>query len=158
MQRQLRRTQAFLGRVNLRGWLLVSGMKMQCRMRLSALYAFHWWSAHCTASMLLSDELMSCCGEGTSGSLDLRHFVSALDGWVSAQRSMCPGSMLWRARDRVAPLWWSSAGWTPEMMGRLSAGVGCRQPVAIRKVLLKDGMSTAAPDRRALLCGWMHQD
>ena len=37
-----------------------------------------------------------------------------------------------RARDSVAPLRRSSAGWMPARIGRLSAGVGCRHPVTIR--------------------------
>jgi len=39
---------------------------------LSAHSAFHWWSAHSAACMLLllSDELMSCCATGTNECLD----------------------------------------------------------------------------------------
>jgi len=37
------------------------------------------------------------------------------------------------ARDSVAPLRRSSAGWMPARIGRLSAGVGHKQPVTIRK-------------------------
>ena len=36
--------------------------------RVVAHSAFHWWSAHCAARMLLlSDKLMSCCAAGTNG-------------------------------------------------------------------------------------------
>jgi len=58
---------------------------------------------------------------------------------VSAKWSRCPGSMAWRARDSVAPLRWSSAGWMPARIGRVSAGVGCRHPVTIRKASLMAG-------------------
>ena len=68
-----------------RGWVLVSGMKMR---RLVGL------SAHCTARMLLPDELMRCCAEGTNGCLDLRRCAFALDGRVSAeQMSRLHGTM-----------------------------------------------------------------
>ena len=53
--------------------------------------------------------------------------------------SRCPGSMARRARDSVAPLRRSSAGWMPARIGRLSAGVGRRHPVTIRKASLMAG-------------------
>ena len=45
-----------------------------------------------------------------------------------------------------------------DTVGRLSAGVGPRHPVTIRKALLmagvsEAGVSTAVPDRSAVLCG-----
>ena len=108
--------------------------------------------------LLLSDKMMGCCPAGASGCLDLRRRAFALNVQVSVEWSRCPGSMARRARDRKAPLQRSSAGWMPARIGRLSAGVGRRHPVAIRKALLivgynKAGMSTAAPDRCAVLCG-----
>jgi len=107
---------------------------------------------------MLSDELMSCCAAGTNGCLDLRRRVFALDGRVSAEWSRCPGSMARRAKDSVAPMRRSSAGWMPARMGRLSAGVARRHPVTIRKASLmvgvnEAGMRTAVPDRSAVLCG-----
>ena len=123
----------------------------------SAHSAFHWWSAHCAARMLLPDELMRCCAAGANGCLDLRRRVFALDGRVSAGWSRCPGSMARRAKDSVAPLRWSSAGWMPARIGTLSAGVRRRHPVTIRRASLTAGMSTAAPHRRAVLYGWMDQ-
>ena len=45
-----------------------------------------------------------------------------------------------RARDNVALLRRSSAGWMPARTGRLSAGVGCRHPVTIRKASLMAGL------------------
>ena len=46
----------------------------------------------------------------------------------------------WRARDNVAPLQRSSAGWMPATTGRLSAGVGRRHTVTISKVSLMAGL------------------
>jgi len=110
---------------------------MRSLVGFSAHPTFHWWSPHCAARMLLlSDELMSCCGAGINGCLDLRRRAFALDGQVNAEWSRCPGSMARRARDSVAPLRWSSAGWMPARVGRLSAGVGRRHPVTIRKASL----------------------
>ena len=68
-----------------------------------------------------------------------RFEATALDGRVSAEWSRCPGSMARRPRDSVAPLRRSSAGWMPARTGRLSAGVGRRHPVTIRKVSLMVG-------------------
>jgi len=89
--------------------------------------------------VLLSGELVSCCAAGSNGCLDLRRRTSALDGRVSVEWSRCPGSMAQRARDSVAPLGRSSAGWMPARIGRLSAGVGRRHPVTIRNASLKRG-------------------
>jgi len=86
--------------------------------------------------LLLSEKLMSCCAVGTNGYLDLRRRATALVGRVSAECSRCPGSMARHPRDSVAPLRRSSAGWMPAKIGRLSAGVGRRHPVTIRKVSL----------------------
>jgi len=72
------------------------------------------------------------CG-GYKGCLDLRRHAFALDGQVSAEWSRSPGSMARRARDSVAPLQRSWAGWMPARIGRLSAGVGRRHPDTIRK-------------------------
>ena len=114
---------------------------MRSLVGLSVHSAFHYWSAHCAARMLLlSDELMRCCAAGTNGRLDLRRRAFALDGWVSAEWSRCAGSMARRARDSVAPLRRSSAGWMPATIGRLSTGVGRRHPVTeIRKASLMVG-------------------
>jgi len=89
--------------------------------------------------MLLSDKLMSCCAAGTNGYLDLRRRATALDGRVSVEWSRCPGSMARRPRDSVVTLRRSSAGWMPARIGRLSAGVGRRHPVTIRKAPLMVG-------------------
>jgi len=66
----------------------------------------------------------------------LRHGALALGGQVSAEWNRCPGSMAWHATDNVAPLRPSLAGWMPVMMGRFSAGMGCRHPVTICKASL----------------------
>ena len=82
---------------------------------------------------------MSCCAAGTNVCLDLRRRAAAPDGRVSAEWSRCPGSMARRLRYSVAPLRRSSAGWMPARIGRLSAGVGRRHPVTIRKASLMEG-------------------
>jgi len=130
------RTQALLGR-SFRRWVPVSGMKMRSLVGLSDHFAFHWWSVHCAALLLLlSDELMRCCcGVGTNGCPDFK----ALDGRVSSAWNRFPGSMARRARDSVAPLGRSSAGWMPARIGRLSAGLGRRHPVTIYKASLIKG-------------------
>jgi len=89
--------------------------------------------------LLLSDELMSVCAAGTNGCFDLRRRAFALGGQVTAEWSECPGSVARRARDSVAPLLRSSAGWMPARVGRLSAGVGRRHPVAVRKASFMTG-------------------
>ena len=82
---------------------------------------------------------MSCCAADTNGCLDLRRRAFATGGQVSAEQSRCPGSMTRRTRDSVAPLRRSSAGWMAVKMRRLSAGVGRRHPVTIRKTSLMAG-------------------
>ena len=89
--------------------------------------------------LLLSDKLMGCCALSTNGCLDLRRRATALDEQVSAEWSKCLGSMARRARDSVAPLRRSSAGWMPARFGRLLAGVGRMHPVTIHKVSLMAG-------------------
>ena len=79
---------------------------------------------------------MSCCAVGTNGCFDLKRRASALNGRVGAEWSKCLDSMARRARDSVAPLRRSSAGWMPARMGRLSAGLGRMYPVTIRKASL----------------------
>jgi len=74
-------------------------------------------SAQCAARTLFSEKLMCFCASGTDGSFDLRRRAFALNGWVST----------------------SSATWIPSWMGRLSAGVGRRHPVTIRKASLMAG-------------------
>ena len=55
--------------------------------------------------------------------------------WIGQWRTTwsTPGSMAQRPRDSMAPMRRSSAGWMPARNGRLSAGVGRRHPVTIRK-------------------------
>ena len=78
---------------------------------------------------------------GTNGCLDLRRRAFALDGRVIAKWSRSPGSMVRRARDSVAPMQQSSGCWMPTRVGRLSAGVGRRHPVANHKASLIPGRS-----------------
>ena len=105
---------------------------------LSAHPAFHWWSANCAARMLLSDKLTSCCAAGTNGCAIWGAVrLHSMDGWVlSGADVQAPWHGL---RDSVAPLRRSSAGWMPARIGRLSAGVGHRHPVTIRKASLVAG-------------------
>ena len=76
---------------------------------------------------------------GTNGCLDLRRCASALDGQVSIEWSRC-SSVAWHARESVAPMQRSSAGWMPARMGRLSAGEERRHPITICKVSLMVGL------------------
>jgi len=133
VRRRLSRTHAVLGRVITGGRVPVSGMEVWSLVRLSNHSAFHRWSAQGAALlMLLSDQLMSCCAAGTNGCLDLSRHAFPLSGQESAEWCRCPGSMARRARDSVAPLRQSSAGWMPARTGKLCAGAGRRQVWALR--------------------------
>jgi len=79
------------------------------------------------------------CAACTNGCLELKRSAFALDGRVSVEGRGCPGSKARRPRDSVAPLRRSSAGWMPVRIGRLSASVGRRHPVTIRKASLVVG-------------------
>jgi len=163
VRRRLSRTQALLARATPGGWVPMLGMKMRSLVGLSAHFAFHWWSAQwAPRKLLLSDKRMSCCAASTNRCLGLRRRASALDGRVSTEWSGCPSSMARRARDSVALLRWSSAGWMPVRTGRLSGW--CRTQTSSHSLqgvvdgeVDKAGMSTAAPDRSTVLCCWMHQ-
>ena len=84
--------------------------------------------------MLLSDKLMRCCAAGTNGCLNFRSRASALNGRVSAKWSRCPGSIaletVWLQCDKAQQVGY---------LRRLSAGVGRRHPVPIRKASLMAG-------------------
>jgi len=133
VRRRLSRIHAILGRVIPGGWVPLSRMNVRSLAGLSKRSVFHRWSAQCAARMLLYDEMVSCCAAGTNGCLDLRHRAFALNGQVSVELSKCPGSMARRAKNSVAPLRRSSAGWMSARIGRLSTCVGRRQPITIRK-------------------------
>ena len=105
---------------------------------LSTHSAFHWWSSQWAARMLIV-VVRYCYAVGKNGCLDFRRRASALDGRVSADWIRRPGSIARRARDSVASLRRSSAGWMSASMGRLSSGVGRRHPVTIRKASLMAG-------------------
>jgi len=135
VQRRLSRTQALLGKVIQRG--------CQCReWKCGGLWDCpptpHSIGDPRTARMLLlSDKLMRYCVAGTNGCLDLRCCAFALDGRVSAEWSRCPGSMARHASNNVALLQHSSAWWMSARIGRLSAGVGRRNPVTILRASLR---------------------
>ena len=118
--------------------------------RLSNRSESHWCSAQTAARMLL--------WTGANGCLVWRRRAFALGGQVSAEWSRYPGSKARRDKDSVALLRRSPAGWMPARMGRLSAGASNHnsQGVVDGRVH-KAGVSTAAPNRSALLCGWMDQ-
>jgi len=140
MRRRLSRTQALLGRVIPGVCVPVSRIKVRSLVGLSAHSAFHWWSAHCAARMLLlSEKLMSCCVAGANGCLDLRCRPTAFYGRVRADWSRCPDSLARHPRDNVTPLRRSSAGWMPASIGMLTACAGRKHPVTIRKVSLMVG-------------------
>ena len=93
---------------------------------------------------------MSYCTEDTNGCLHLRHHALALDRQMSAEWSRFSGSMAQCAKDSVAPLQWSLAGWMPARIGRLSSGVGCRHPVTIHKAIVNT--ATAGPPYIRVCC------
>jgi len=105
---------------------------------------------------------MSCCAANTNGCLDLRRRASTLDRRVSVEWSRCPGSVARRARDSVAPFATKLSGldacedWEVVRWCRMQACSHNSQGV-------NDGgvdeacMSTAAPDRGAVLCGSIDQ-
>ena len=106
--------------------------------------------------LLLSDGLMSYCTAGTYRCLDWRRRAFAQDGRVSVEWSRCLGSMPRRARKSLAPLRRSSAGWVPERIERLSAGVGAQASSHNSQGVVDGGvnkadMSTAAQDKRSTL-------
>ena len=58
---------------------------------------------------------------------------------MSAEWSRCPDTIVLHARDSVALVRRSSAGWMQARMGGLSVGAGWRRPVTIRKASLMAG-------------------
>ena len=58
---------------------------------------------------------------------------------IRTEWSRCLGSMARRAKDSVAPMRRSSASWMLARIGTLSAGVGSRHPVTVRKASLMAG-------------------
>ena len=134
VRRRLSRTQALLGRVTAGGSVPMSGIKMRSRVGLSARSAFRWLSGPVRRTYMVvvrwTDELL-CGGYNWVSRFEAPCICTQ---WtVSAGWSRCPGSMARRIRDSVAPLRRSSAGWMPTRIGRLSAGVGRRDPITMRK-------------------------
>ena len=107
-----------------------SGTKVRSLVVLSNLSAFHLTSV---IVVRWTDKLLS---SGYKRVSDLRCRAFPFDGQESAEWSRCPGTMGRRARDSVASLRRSSAGWMPVRMGRLFASVGRGHPVAICKASL----------------------
>ena len=122
------------------GWVPVSGMKVWSFVGCPT--TPHSVDNPPTASHVcccFQMNMMSCCATGINGCLDLRCRPFPLDGRVSAEWSRCPGSMARRAKDSVAPLRRSSAGWMLARIERLSAGVGHKHPVTFDKASLMSG-------------------
>jgi len=109
--------------------------------------------------LLLSDKLMRYAA-GANGCLDLRRRAFALDGRVSAKWNRCPGSMARRARVSVAPIGLSRLdackGWKVVRWCRTQASSHNSQGV-VDGGADEVGMSTAAPNKCAVLCGLVHQ-
>ena len=120
-------------------WVPMSGMKIWSLIVLSYCSSFHLWYVEVPHLLLSSEELMSCCVTGTNGCFDLTCRTCPPGGQVSAEWSKGPGSITRFARDSVARLRQSTAGWMPVRRRRLSAAVGHRHPVTIHKVSLMTG-------------------
>jgi len=115
-------------------------MKVRSLVKLSNHSAFRWWSVQCSACMLLlSDDLMGCCAARTIGWLDLRRRAFPPGGQVGVVWSRWPDSMARHAKESVAHVRRSSAGWMLAKIGTLSVGVRRRHPVTIRKASLMAG-------------------
>ena len=111
---RLRRTQALLGRVIPGGWVLVTGIKMRSLVGLSPRSAFHWWSAHCAAGMLLlSEKLMSCCALGTNGaaSWGAVHLHSMVGWALSGTGVQAPVLLI----GRISSPLWIQATWNEQV-------------------------------------------
>ena len=137
VRRRLSRTQAVLGRVTPSSWWCCQGWK--CRVLWGCLPTPHsigdphsvphvCWSCQVYWWVVVRRVQM---GVSIWGAV---HWARK-----SAEWNRCPGSMAWRTRDSVAPLWRSSAGCMPARVGKLVAEVGRRQPVTIRKASLMEG-------------------
>jgi len=85
--------------------------------------------------------------------LYLRRRTFAVDGRLSAEWSRCLCYKARCARDNVAQLRRSSAGWMPARIGRCRAQASSRNSQGVVDGDRDNaGMSTAAPDRSAVLC------
>ena len=134
-RRRLSRTQALFG--GSFGGDVYRSLELKCGVLWGCPPTPRTIDARCAACiLLLSEKLMSCCAAGTNGCLDLRRRATALDGRLNAEWSRWPGSMTRRPKVSVVPLRRSSAGWMTASVGRLSADVGRRHPVTIRKASL----------------------
>jgi len=115
----------------------ISEMKVRSLTVLCNHSTYHWWSTQSITFLLWSsDELMSSCAAGISVSIWDAVHSHLVNRNRSAEWSRCPDSVAWCARDSMAPMWRSSAGWMPARIRSLSAGVGRRHPVTVRKASL----------------------
>ena len=116
------------------GWVVKSG-KIRGLVVFSNHSAFHWRSAQSAVLQLSSsDELMSCCVAGTYGCLGLK-----LGGQVNAEWSRWH-DVLDEAQQVKSP-----------RKRKLSAGVGHRHPVTVRKASVMTGLMSEG------ICHWMDQ-
>jgi len=101
------------------------------------------------------------CAAGTNGCLNLRWRVFAPVGQLSPSGADVHAP--WHGvLQGVAPLRRSSAGWMPVRIGRLSGWCMTQASSHTSQGVVDGGVnkavvSTAAPDRSAVLCGGMDQ-
>ena len=134
------------------GWVPVSGMKMRSLVALFAHYAFHWWSQRNWWDVVLREQmgvsiwdavhLHSMDGWALSGADVQAPWHGVLETvWLHCDEARQVGCLRWL---EGCPLVWD-AGIQSQLARRRWWGVD------------KAIMSNAAPDRRAVLCGWMDQ-
>ena len=160
VRKRLSRTQAVFGRVILREWVTVSGMKMRSLIGLSAYSAFHWWSPHCVPRMLLlSDKLKGCCA-AIWGAVQLH----SMEKWALS------GEDVHASWHGVLETVWFHCD-EAQQVGCLRGWEGCVLLVGpcgtqasshnsqgvVDGGVDEAGMSTAAPHRSAALCSSMYQ-
>ena len=117
-RRRLSLTHANLARDIPGGWGSASGMKSRSLEVLFCHSVFHMWFVQCAAlNPRSSTFLSSCCAAGTKGRLDFSR-CSPDDGRWNVSWRRWSGSKARRAREIVAPLRRSSAGWMPARMGK----------------------------------------
>ena len=97
---------------------------------------------------------MNCCVAGTNGCLDLRRRAFALDGQVSAEWSGCPGSMARRVDTVGIATKLSRLDACEDLEGcPLVKEAGIQLQFVVDSEINKACVSTAAPDRSAVVCG-----
>jgi len=158
VRRRLSRTQALLGRVISKGWVPVSGMKVQSLVGLSAHSTLHWWSAQCAARVLLSDKLMRRVRMVVSiwGAVHLHSMYrwALIGAGVQASKQGVLETVLFHCNEAQQVgclrewegclLWCRTQAYSHNLQGVISR-------------VSKTGVSTAALDRSRVFCGWIDQ-